>query len=172
MATSTTKITSTATSPQSPPHITATTTEQSGIHYSSLYLHTVPGTIKCVCLVIFTWFVCHLWVHWAICWFFLYFLYLGFRANRIHLHTMQPVQSDGHCPVLQHGHNDRVLVHGYSTCAVSVPCGLCVQQNSMDENWVFLLCGRNTFPHADVITGCRTRCRFIHSSCGTFIIFF
>lgn len=66
--------------------------------------------------------------------FFLYFSYLGFRANRIYLYTMQSVQSDGHCPVLQHGHNDRILVHGHFTCTVSVPCGLCVQQNSMDEN--------------------------------------
>lgn len=51
MATATTKIPSTETSPTTPPNITSSTTEQSGIHYNTLYLHTVPGTIKCVCLV-------------------------------------------------------------------------------------------------------------------------
>lgn len=33
------------------PQIRTTTTEQTGIHYSTIYLHTVPGTLKCVCLV-------------------------------------------------------------------------------------------------------------------------
>lgn len=47
-----TKIPSTVPSPQTP-NIGATTTEQTGIHYNSIYLQTVPGTIKCVCLVIF-----------------------------------------------------------------------------------------------------------------------
>lgn len=51
MATANTKIPSTATSPTTPPNITSSTTEQSGIHYNSVYLQTVPGTIKCVCLV-------------------------------------------------------------------------------------------------------------------------
>lgn len=39
--------------PTSPtgPQIRATTTEQTGIHYSTIYLHTVPGTLKVVCLV-------------------------------------------------------------------------------------------------------------------------
>lgn len=35
------------------PQIRTTTTEQTGVHYSTIYLHTVPGTLKCICLVIF-----------------------------------------------------------------------------------------------------------------------
>lgn len=40
-------------SPQSPqsPRIETSTTEQTGIHFNTFYLHTVPGTIKAVCLV-------------------------------------------------------------------------------------------------------------------------
>lgn len=33
------------------PQIRANVTEQTGIHWSTIYLHTVPGTLKCVCLV-------------------------------------------------------------------------------------------------------------------------
>lgn len=33
------------------PHIRANVTEQTGIHWSTIYLHTVPGTLKCVCMV-------------------------------------------------------------------------------------------------------------------------
>lgn len=33
------------------PQVRTTTTEQTGIHYSTIYLHTVPGTLKCVCMV-------------------------------------------------------------------------------------------------------------------------
>lgn len=38
------------TSPTSP-QVRTTTTEQTGIHYSTIYLHTVPGTLKVICLV-------------------------------------------------------------------------------------------------------------------------
>lgn len=41
------------------PQIRTTTTEQTGIHYSTIYLHTVPGTLKCICLVIFSIFSFH-----------------------------------------------------------------------------------------------------------------
>lgn len=52
MATTTNKSASTVTTPSpQAPQITTTTSEKTGIHYSTLYLHTVPGTIKCVCLV-------------------------------------------------------------------------------------------------------------------------
>lgn len=55
MATTTNKSASTVTTPSpQAPQITTTTSEKSGIHYSTLYLHTVPGTIKCVCLVRFS----------------------------------------------------------------------------------------------------------------------
>lgn len=41
------------------PQIRTTTTEQTGIHYSTIYLHTVPGTLKCICLVILFLFLFH-----------------------------------------------------------------------------------------------------------------
>lgn len=40
--------------PTSPTSPQVTTREQTGIHWSTIYLHTVPGTLKCVCLVCFT----------------------------------------------------------------------------------------------------------------------
>lgn len=169
MATTTTKISSTATSPQTP-NFSTTTTEQTGIHYNSLYLHTVPGTLKCVCLVnVFP-------APSAIQFFFLmatkFFVHLDFCDFRIYLHTMQRIQSNGYCTILQHRCNDLILVHGHLTSAISISCGLCVQQNPMDENWIFLLCERNTFTHADIIASCCPRSWFIHSSCGTFIVSF
>lgn len=39
------------TSPTAEPQLRTTTTEQTGIHYSSIYLHTVPGTLKVICMV-------------------------------------------------------------------------------------------------------------------------
>lgn len=39
------------TTPSDGPRVTSSTTEQTGIHYSTIYLHTVPGTLKVVCLV-------------------------------------------------------------------------------------------------------------------------
>lgn len=57
---SATKMSSPQTTPTTGPQIRSTTTEQTGVHYSSIYLHTVPGTLKIVCMVMkwlgFIWF--------------------------------------------------------------------------------------------------------------------
>lgn len=49
-ATTTIKMSSPQTSPTGP-QVRTTTTEQTGVHWSTIYLHTVPGTIKAICLV-------------------------------------------------------------------------------------------------------------------------
>jgi len=46
----TTKMSTPATSPQSPVAPQVSTREQTGIHYSTIYLHTIPGALKCVCM--------------------------------------------------------------------------------------------------------------------------
>lgn len=172
MATTTPKISPTPTSPQAP-NISATTTEQTGIHYSSVYVRTVPGTIKCVCLVNGQFpsialksrkYFLKRFSHWKLSFI------SDIRADRIFMYTMQRIQSDRHCPVLQHSGDDCILVYGHLARAVSVPCDLCVQQNSMDENWIFLLCRCSIISHADVITCCRKGNWIIYSSCGTIII--
>lgn len=49
--TTTTKMSSPSATSPTGPQLRTTTTEQTGIHYSTIYLHTVPGTLKVICLV-------------------------------------------------------------------------------------------------------------------------
>ncbi|XP_031616949.1 plasmolipin-like [Contarinia nasturtii] len=49
--TTTAKMSSTTPTSTTTPQLRTTTTEQTGIHYSTIYLHTVPGTLKIVCLI-------------------------------------------------------------------------------------------------------------------------
>ncbi|XP_055298825.1 plasmolipin-like [Sitodiplosis mosellana] len=49
-ATTTTKMSSPPQTSPTTPQVRTTTTEQTGIHYSTIYLHTVPGTLKVVCM--------------------------------------------------------------------------------------------------------------------------
>lgn len=91
---------------------------------------------------------------------------LDFCDYRIYLHTMQQTQSIGHCSVFQYSCDDCILVYGHFACTLFVSCGICVQQNSMDENWILLLWCSNTFINVGIVTSCRKRSWFIYSSCG------
>lgn len=143
-ATATAKMSSPQPTSPTAPQIRTTTTEQTGIHYSTIYLHTVPGTLKAVCLVWIS-------INYLSLWFINVFLDFNFsiriRSNSstkaktklqiflfstdlhvdwFHFGAMQPAQRNRNSSIFQYDSNDRILVQLVVARSLFVPCDLCV----------------------------------------------
>lgn len=163
-------------------------TEQTGIHWSTLYLHTIPGAIKLVCLVsmihqLFHYstlfprilrLLSHIYrfathkkklIHISLspC-----RLFIGLRHSRLCLCAMQCPQQLRMGTILQCRINGWLLVYRHFIVAVFVPHRLQIQQNSMDESGILLLCRNDTMLIGCVIVACISWCSLVYRCIGEF----